>query len=457
MKSDQDLAISVKNLTKIFRIYDRPSDRLKEVFSLSRKSYHTDYTVLDKIDFEISKGDFVGIMGRNGAGKSTLLRLLSKELTPTEGEIRINGTVSLLQLGVGFDSELTGVENARFATKLLGFSEAEVDKMLNEIIEFADIGEFIHHPVKTYSSGMYSRLSFAVGINVNPDILIADEVLSVGDARFSQKCLRKMHEIKDSGKTVILVTHSTSAVGVFCNKAIWLKDGKIFEIGEAKSVSENYNNWILYDRLPGLQSLPKNAQATEIKANVDINLKTQSKTKVNLIAKQLTMDKIHQQDWIDVSRLPCIRDGKIDIKKAIVCKQNNIEEVGVLKAHDEISLIYKIIINEEIKDPYFGWILYDQNAVIAIHSNNHICKKSIYGKFLAGTEMTVKFDFRLPPLNKGSFIFSISAGYETTLSHRIHDFFPISIVNESEKKEQCGYLLVEHENFSYEIEQINGA
>jgi ABC-type polysaccharide/polyol phosphate transport system ATPase subunit len=160
-----EIAIKLHSVHKVFRIYDHPSDRLKEAFSLRRKKFHTDFHALRNVSFDVRKGEFLGIVGKNGAGKSTLLKILSRELTPTSGTVEINGKVSLLQLGVGFDPELTGIENARFASKLLGYSDEEIDEMLDEIIAFADIGEFIYHPVKTYSSGMYSRLSFAVGIN----------------------------------------------------------------------------------------------------------------------------------------------------------------------------------------------------------------------------------------------------------------------------------------------------
>ena len=245
-----DFALQVEKLGKVFRIYDKPSDRLKETFSFGRKNYHTDFPALRNISFHVKKGEFLGIVGRNGAGKSTLLKILSGELTPSEGTVTIDGNVSLLQLGVGFDLELSGIENARFASKLLGYSNREIDRMLKDIIEFADIGDFIYHPVKTYSSGMYSRLSFAVGVNINPDILIADEVLAVGDLRFAQKCLRKMREFKDKGKTIVLVTHDTSTVNIFCDTAIWLKDGELFQSGDAQSVAKDYTNYMLYDKLP---------------------------------------------------------------------------------------------------------------------------------------------------------------------------------------------------------------
>lgn len=245
-----DIAISVENVSKVFRIYDHPGDRLREAFSFKREKRHTDFQALKNVNFEVNRGCFLGIVGRNGAGKSTLLKILSRELTPTAGKVRINGKVSLLQLGVGFDSDLTGIDNARFASKLLGYSDNEVDGMMEDIIAFADIGEFIYHPVKTYSSGMYSRLSFAVGINVDPDILIADEVLSVGDMRFSQKCLRKMREIKQQGKTVIFVSHDIRSVNMFCDVAMWIKDGEIFMHGDPKRVTTSFQNYMLFDKIP---------------------------------------------------------------------------------------------------------------------------------------------------------------------------------------------------------------
>ncbi|MBX9766844.1 MAG: ABC transporter ATP-binding protein, partial [Bdellovibrionales bacterium] len=251
------IAISVKNLVKRFQIYDSPRDRMREAFRIFRKTpYFSEVTALKDVTFEIQKGRFVGIVGSNGAGKSTLLKMLSGELTPTSGSIEMSGKVALLQLGVGFNAQLTGRENAMFAANLLGYSDKDLSRVILEVEAFAEIGAFFDHPVRTYSSGMYSRLAFAVAVNVDPDILIADEVLAVGDMSFSQRCLRKMREFKDRGKTVLLVSHDLPTINAFCDEVLWIKDSTIFMQGETARVTEHFKNFMYYGKLP-----PKNNES----------------------------------------------------------------------------------------------------------------------------------------------------------------------------------------------------
>ena len=197
------IAITINHLTKVYKLYDRPVDRLKESLHPLKKKYHKDFYALNDVSFEIKKGETVGIIGKNGAGKSTLLKIITGVLTPTSGSIHVNGRIaSLLELGAGFNLEYTGLENIYFQGTLMGFSHEEMEAKIGEIVDFADIGDFIHQSVKMYSSGMFARLAFAVAINVEPDILIVDEALSVGDMRFQQKCYRKFREFQEANKTI---------------------------------------------------------------------------------------------------------------------------------------------------------------------------------------------------------------------------------------------------------------
>jgi len=241
----------VDNITKVFRIYDHPGDRLKEAFSLTRRKFRTDFPALRNVSFEVKKGEFLGIVGKNGAGKSTILRILSRELSPTSGTVVINAKCPLLQLGVGFDPELTGIENARFASKLLGYSDKQTERMMQDIIAFADIGEFIHHPVRTYSSGMYSRLSFAVGINIDPRH--SDRGRSAvgrGYALLAEVPAQDARGSRSRAKTVIFVSHDIQAVNLFCDSAMWIMDGEVFLRGSPKQVTTNFQNYMLFDKLP---------------------------------------------------------------------------------------------------------------------------------------------------------------------------------------------------------------
>ncbi len=238
---DPNIAISVKDLGKKYHLYDSPKHRLREALHPFRKKYHREFWALKDVSLKVAKGECFGIIGKNGSGKSTLLQLLCGVLQPTTGTCAIRGRMSsLLELGTGFDPELTGRENVYMNGAIIGFDKARMDGRIDSIIEFADIGDFIDQPVKTYSSGMFVRLAFAAAVNVDPDILIIDEALAVGDLRFQKKCKEKMNEFKDRGKTIILVSHSMSEISTMCQKALFLQNGKPVLIGEPSAVINAY-------------------------------------------------------------------------------------------------------------------------------------------------------------------------------------------------------------------------
>ena len=235
------VAIRVKDLTKKYKLYQKRSERLANV--LGKEKNIKEFYALKGVSFEINKGECVGIIGHNGAGKSTLLKLLTGVAFPTSGEIEINGRLaSMLELGSGFNPELTGMENIYFNGSLNGLTKEEIDGKLKDILEFADIGNFIEQPVKNYSSGMFARLAFAVAINVDPDILIVDEILSVGDVGFQVKCMEKFNEFKKKGKTILYVSHGLGTVKKFCDRAIWLQKGEVVDDGNSVIVVERYYN-----------------------------------------------------------------------------------------------------------------------------------------------------------------------------------------------------------------------
>ncbi|MDM0481345.1 ABC transporter ATP-binding protein [Clostridium perfringens] len=235
------VAIRVKDLTKKYKLYQKRSERLANV--LGKEKSIKEFYALKGVSFEINKGECVGIIGHNGAGKSTLLKLLTGVAFPTSGEIEINGRLaSMLELGSGFNPELTGMENIYFNGSLNGLTKEEIDGKLKEIFDFADIGNFIEQPVKNYSSGMFARLAFAVAINVDPDILIVDEILSVGDVGFQVKCMEKFNEFKKKGKTILYVSHGLGTVKKFCDRAIWLQKGEVVDDGNSVIVVERYYN-----------------------------------------------------------------------------------------------------------------------------------------------------------------------------------------------------------------------
>ena len=237
--------LSIKNIDKIYNIYKKPTDRIRESFSLKHKIYHEEFYALKNINIEVNKGEILGIIGKNGSGKSTLLKIITGVLTATNGTIDVNGKISaLLELGTGFNMEYTGMENIFLVGLISGYSKEEMNKKVKEILEFAEIGEFIHQPVKTYSSGMFARLAFAVSINVDPDILIVDEALAVGDMKFQLKCMDKFNEFRERGKTILFVTHDINSVKRFCTRAIWINKGQIIEEGDVNRVTDSYLDYL---------------------------------------------------------------------------------------------------------------------------------------------------------------------------------------------------------------------
>lgn len=239
--------IEIKNLSKVYHLYERPVDRLREVLSIRHNVYHKKHFALKNINLEIKKGESIGIIGVNGSGKSTLLKLVTGVLNPSEGEVKTYGKIAaLLELGAGFNPEYTGIENIFLNGTMMGYSEEEMREKLDSIIAFADIGEFIRQPVKLYSSGMFARLAFAVSISVEPEILIVDEALAVGDTRFQVKCIDKMKQLKEAGTTILFVSHATEQIKRFCTRSIWLRDGMVFRDGEASQVVDLYENFMRY-------------------------------------------------------------------------------------------------------------------------------------------------------------------------------------------------------------------
>ena len=221
-----NLAIRVEDVCKVYKLYDKPSDRLKDALGLVRKNRFKEHHALNHVSFEVKKGETIGIIGTNGSGKSTILKIITGVLSPTSGEVEIDGRISaLLELGAGFNMEYTGIENVYLNGMMMGFSREEMDARLDDILKFADIGDFVHQPCKTYSSGMFVRLAFAVAINIDPEILIVDEALSVGDVFFQAKCYKKFEDFKAQGKTILFVSHDISSVAKYCDRVILLNKG----------------------------------------------------------------------------------------------------------------------------------------------------------------------------------------------------------------------------------------
>lgn len=397
-----DIAIKIENLSKIYKLYDKPVDRLKESLSLSRRSRHKDYFALKNINVEIKKGEILGIVGTNGSGKSTILKIITGVLTPTTGTVNIEGKISaLLELGAGFNPEYTGIENIYLNGTMLGYTKEEMESKLPNIIEFADIGDFIYQPVKTYSSGMFARLAFAVSINVDPDILIVDEALSVGDTRFQKKCYRKMEEFKKT-KTIILVTHDIGVISKFCDRVIWIERGELKAIGEPLEIAKKYTAYVMQS--------------------------------------QLVNDKIEQNDEKKENSKIMPVDGLVESygdKKAVITgiglfqdDENNI--IQTVLPNKLTKIIIRVQYKEHIIDPIVGFTIKDRLGNTVFQTNSEVLQQILdSSKSLA----EYSFEFEFPELNVGQYTISPAIASGTQANHTqhnwIHDAYIFNVVNDN--------------------------
>jgi lipopolysaccharide transport system ATP-binding protein len=355
-----DIAIKVSNLFKVYRLYQSPKYRLLEVINFNRKKYHEDFYALHDINFEVRRGETVGIVGINGSGKSTLLKIITGVLTPSKGEVIANGSISsLLELGTGFNPELSGFENIFFFGLINGKQRSEVESNLDEIINFADIGQFIYQPIKSYSSGMFVRLAFACAINIYPEILIIDEALSVGDAKFQAKCFAKLNEMKKSGTTILFVSHSTEQIIIHCERAILLNYGKIIEIGEPRKIINVYLD-LLFDK-----NKNSNQEDTLIKNNYIPN-EVKKLEDLNLSFELRPFYNSSEHRWGD--KAANISD--------FIFYQGGVKFPTTIKNNQKVYLKFKIEFIRDIQSPIFGLAVKTKEG-ITIYNTNSVLQNTI--------------------------------------------------------------------------------
>ena len=342
-----DIAIKIENLRKCYHVYDKPRDRLLQMLSFGRKKYYREFWALRDVSFEVKQGETVGIIGRNGSGKSTLLQMICGTLNPTSGRIQSNGRIAaLLELGSGFNPEFTGLENIYMNARILGLSTQEVDEKLDEIKKFADIGEFVYQPVKTYSSGMFARLAFSVAVHVDPDVLIVDEALSVGDSWFQHKSMARMRSLMSSGCAVLFVSHSIDAIRALCDKAIWIEDGHIKLKGDTTSVTNEYMNsvFIEHNRIV-LESEHKSPEG-------DLAIDD---------AVQPVSDQSEKAEDTELLRAIRRADGGAVLQVNAVNIYNSLGAVtDKLDQGEKFSLEFEIHFNRPLKNISIGFLIKDQ-------------------------------------------------------------------------------------------------
>jgi len=345
------IAIKLTNISKYYKLYNAPKDRLKEALSISGKQYHKKFYATKNLNLEIKKGEVLGIVGKNGSGKSTLLKLITGVLTPDEGSIEVNGKISaLLELGSGFNPEFTGMQNIFFYGTILGFTKQEMEEKLDNIIAFADIGDFIYQPLKTYSSGMKSRLGFAVAVHIDPEILILDEVLSVGDLLFRRKCYAKMEEFFKGGKTIIYVSHDSNSINELCTRAIFLLDGNIILDADAKTVTTFYQKYIFSNKEDQKQII------INLSTN-SINVKTHKDSykiiNTNKMEKNNLTEKAYFIKSFQTSSLKVVQNYSVDIIQPKILTKDN-EQVNMLIMGEEYFLTYILKVPLSIKNLSYG-------------------------------------------------------------------------------------------------------
>lgn len=391
---ETELAIQIAGLGKIYPLYDRPFDRLREALHPFKRKCHRDFHALRDVGFDVRAGETLGIIGRNGSGKSTLLKILAGVLTPTAGQVRVAGRVSsLLELGAGFNPEMTGLENVYLQGTLMGFTRGEMDERRDAILAFADIGEFISQPVKHYSSGMFVRLAFACAISVDPDILIVDEALAVGDVRFQVKCHRKLAEFHERGKTILLVSHSAADVVQLCQRAIWLDDGRIRKSGPAKGVVEEYSAWMVHDT--GLQHAPAAAAAGAPETMAD------------------GLAPIPAQALIT-------GDGGAVIEACGLFDEHG-QRLAVLTGPTRVRLRLRVATKVPLAVPYFGFQVVNAKGLRVLGSNTAVLRLTLPA-LAAGARVQVEFAFDFPEIANGPYLLALGVADGTADRHVRHQY-----------------------------------
>ncbi|PRR83057.1 ABC transporter ATP-binding protein [Clostridium vincentii] len=402
--------IKVKDLVKTYNIYEKPIDRLKENLFKSKKSYHREFVALNGLTFDVQKGDAIGILGKNGSGKSTLLKMITGVLTPTSGELTINGKIAaILELGAGFNMEYSGIENIYLNGTMMGYTREEMDAKIDAIVKFADIGDFINQPVKIYSSGMFARLAFAVAINVDPDILIVDEALAVGDTRFQIKCIEKMKNLKTNGTTILFVSHATEQIKRFCNKAIWLMDGRIKTQGESGEIADLYEDFMKYGERDNTTDvrLKDKAVEDEVPSNGEFRAPVNDDTLASIAKVELSKEKLRSFEDIEVEVTYDIYREEIDGfllgvaiytpgREYIFGPNTSLEKVKMPNTFGRHKVIYRIP-----KMPLLGGTytidvgIFTDESIINLDYKEAICEFKVANKYISEGKFYISHEWNV--------------------------------------------------------------
>lgn len=418
-----NIAIQVTDVEKVYKLYDKPSDRIKEALGFGRGKRHTEHHALKGIDLTIRAGECVGIIGTNGSGKSTILKIITGVLNPTSGNVTVNGRISaLLELGAGFNMEYNGIENIYLNGTMIGFSEKEIDEKMEAILEFADIGEYVHQPVKTYSSGMFVRLAFAVAINIEPEILIIDEALSVGDIFFQAKCYHKFEEFKEMGKTIVFVSHDLSSISKYCDKVVLLNQGVKLGEGEPKKMIDIYKQVLV-----GQYVMPDPE---------DGRLVDDDELRKAAAGKTTGAGNPDDPACSGIAGNPELLE--YGSKKAVITEYYITDDKGtktsaILKGNTfTIHMMVRMI--EDIQAPIFAFTIKNARGT-EITGTNTMFEKAFLQPVKAGEEREVAFTQEMN-LQGGEYLLSLGiTGYENddfTVYHRLYDVLGVTVISDKD-------------------------
>lgn len=404
-------AIKINNLNKVYKLYLKPTDRIFEAFHVGKGKNVRTFNALKEVNLNVEKGETVGIIGTNGAGKSTLLKIITGVLAPTSGEVQIEGKVSaLLELGAGFNDEYTGIENIYLNGRMMGYSRKEMEDKVDRIVEFADIGDFINQPVKTYSSGMFARLAFAVAINVEPDILIVDEALSVGDIFFQNKCFKKFDELKRKGVTILFVSHDIGSVRQMCSRVLWLEHGESRIFGDATMVCDMYMD-------------EKRKAAQYVSGHI------QDEAAGNIFIQRLEGEQKYPKIHYVEDRF---KNDKVEIK-SLFFEDVNGEAVNRLYVDKSYKTHVVVECLEDVKDIIVGFVLETNKGLPLFDINNFINQQEVItGK--RGEVIEIVYDYCLPRVMNGVYLVGAAVATGTQSRHEmltwLHGIMELEVVNQ---------------------------
>ena len=424
MVDNREIAIQVEGVSKLYKLYDKPSDRLKEALGLTKKKLYREHYALNDINLTVHKGECVGIIGTNGAGKSTILKIITGVLNPSAGSVTVNGRISaLLELGAGFNPEYTGIENVYINGTMCGFSREEIDEKLDDILQFAGIGDFVNQPVKTYSSGMFVRLAFAVAINIDPEILIVDEALSVGDVFFQAKCYHKFEEFKKKGKTILFVSHALDTIQKYCDRAVLLNKGSKIAEDAPKPIIDIYNKILV--------------SQDDMGADIAI-VADEPKEK-------RTLERSEDRTWKSYmyTNPATVQYGNKEAEIIDFCIMN---EEGIITntidRGEKYRVRMKIRFYQKIQEPVFAFTIKDLKGV-ELTGTNTLLEDVNLPENEPGMEIAVQFE-QMMLLRGNEYLVSLGCtGYkdgEFTVYHRLYDVCNIAVIS---KKDNVGMFATE--------------